>query len=310
MILRTHGDTRTNEDNLIWGRIALSVLPRKQKVLEQRGNLLLSASGRHSTMERRKPEGFCCPECHIVLASSPDMAEHCQRMHKDVYLFARCCNELFFTMPTYHDHCIDQHARHLVCLQCEEAFPSKSDLNAHKMAYAKIYICPMCGHRANKMAVLRKHIEDVHSVIIDQKCVLVQTIPIRSTEGQRRLFKQKIWRKVFHMAVPCCTGGFGGKFLARDIIFPSLSTDNSFSCKSIHTRFTKCSVGISEASVSNWDTQRRLPEVDGASGNLLDTVESAACYFEDSSNEEQQDEGPCGDLQAIRKAIENALSKR
>lgn len=209
---------------------------------------------------------FRCPECCIVDLSSSDMAEHCQR-HKDVHKFARCCDELFFTKPTYQKHCLEQHTRPLVCPQCERAFPNKTELTAHRMAYTKIYVCPMCGCDTGTMSTMRKHIEDKHAVIIDQKYVIIKTIKSDAKQRRRRLFKYTVWKKFLRMTVPCCmSSGFEGRILDDYFPFAPRFDDDSYSCRSLDRNYLiGTPVGLSESAASHRDARRHFSETESTS---------------------------------------------
>lgn len=237
------------------------------------------------------PEGlFRCPECLAVMPSCASMVSHCQRLHRDVYTVARCCGELFFSRGSYQRHCSLRHPNTFVCCQCKTSFPSGAQLKVHQLAYVKTYTCPMCGRREGKLSELMHHVESTHSVILDQRYVLVDIRP-RSAADENRLEKRRsLMRKILSLTVPCCrTNRQAGTVL--ETFFVSGRFERSYTCgfaseDAYREPFVEPDGTAMEADPAVVET-REENEAAAARASLEETGESAISFFDASAEEER-----------------------
>lgn len=233
---------------------------------------------------------FRCPECLAVMPSCAAIVSHCQRMHRDVYTVARCCGELFFSRGSYHKHCSLRHPNAFVCSQCKTAFPSGAQLKLHQLAYVKTYTCPMCGQREGKLSKLMGHVEIAHSVILDQRYVLVDIRPRSATEENRLEKRRSVMRKIFDLTVPCCRTNQEASTVL-ETFFASGRFERSYTCgfgseDAYREPFVEPDGNAIDSDPAVAET--REEEDTAARTSMEETGESAISFFDGSAGDERR----------------------
>lgn len=243
------------------------------------------------------PEGLVrCPECLAMMPSCAAIVSHCQRMHRDVHTVARCCGELFFSRGSYQRHCSLRHPNTFVCAQCKTSFPSGAQLKRHQLAYVKTYTCPMCGRREPKLSKLMGHVEGAHSVILDQRYVLIDIRPRSATEENRLEKRRSVLRKILSLTVPCCRTNQQAT-TALEAFFVSGRFERSYTCgfgseDAYREPFVEPDGAAIEVDPAIVETKDDEDDDAAARTSLEETGESAISFFDASAEEESRTTTP------------------
>eukprot|EP01084_Bolivina_argentea_P064417 117495_1 len=126
---------------------------------------------KHRHKKKRKYKTYQCDQCGQLFIKKLLLRNHILNMHRDdivdvinvkqLYQCTYCCFECNAKKEIILHENIHQTQRHYKCINCDEIFNNKIDLNNHlsnvHRSKNKSFICKYCSYSANNKIMIQKH---------------------------------------------------------------------------------------------------------------------------------------------------------